>query len=810
MRCNIMLDMATGASRLQKTAQNTRLSWEDFIAQVLKPVIRTPETMAQYKSLSKAEKGSQKDAGWYILGYLKDGSRKELVSRSAVALDIDSPGEDTVQRLRNMRQGAWALVTTHSSTPEAPRYRCILPLDRTVSPEEYQAIARRLAAMLDIEAMDPSTYEPARIMYRPSVPKDAPYQVEVNDAPPWGAGKLLATYENWQDVSTWPHGSQEAKALKILMGKKQADPTTKEGLIGAFCRVYDIPAAIDKFLPDMYTPSALEGRYTYTKGTTTSGGVVYDGIFFYSHHGTDPLRERLLNAFDLVRLGLYRTLDEGAADNTPVNKLPSYVAMMALARKDRAVWGEYQSAQAVSFSQMATGSADTVPEDWVKKLEFTGGAKNPRPAPTAGNYLLILQNDPGLKGAFGHNLFNDRLTLLKSVPWRTLKNDSHGEPWTDADDSGLRNYLAVHWKTPGNKQTIDDALTETMEKQAYHPVRDYLAGLKWDGTPRAESLFIRWLKADDTPYTKEVTLKWLKAAVTRIYDPGHKFDYVLVLDGPQGIGKSTVLNLLGVRWYTDSFTSFRGKDAMEILPGNWIIELSEMVAAYRAENGMIKAFLSRQVDQYRAAFAHRVKTWPRQNVWAATTNDSQFLKDTTGNRRFWVIDCRGRGDTLEHLDKDYVSQIWAEVLVKVKQDPTLELSPAAEDEAIRIQEMHTEGQEKAGLIEAFLNKPLPPDWKNKSIDARKAWLRAEGASVATDTKGMVPRNQICTLELWCELFDRRPGDLKAADARGLNDLLRGLKGWEAGKSPRHMGPYGKQRVFIRVVNNEKMETDWKR
>lgn len=177
--------------------------------------------------------------------------------------------------------------------------------------------------------------------------------------------------------------------------------------------------------------------------------------------------------------------------------------------------------------------------------------------------------------------------IRKRLPWR--KDDNTGEPWQDKDDAGLRNYLSEIYDLSA-RQVVDDALTQVIHDNAYHPVREYLKALKWDGVKRAETLFIDFLGAKNSQYVKDVTLTWLKAAVARVMHPGIKYDCCVVLSGPQGIGKGTLLNALGRQWYNSSITDIQTKDAMEQLRGSWIVELDEMKAVTKAENDSIKAF----------------------------------------------------------------------------------------------------------------------------------------------------------------------------------------------------------------------------
>lgn len=278
--------------------------------------------------------------------------------------------------------------------------------------------------------------------------------------------------------------------------------------------------------------------------------------------------------------------------------------------------------------------------------------------------------------------------------------------------------------------------------------------------------------------------------------PGYKFDYCLVLLGPQGIGKSTVLARLGGRWFCDSLVSFKGKDAMEMLLGHTIIELSEMQAATRAENDQVKAFISRTEDKYRAAYGRRYQSYPRQCVFAATTNETDFLKDRTGGRRFWALSCEAMGRPIVELDRDYIDQLWAEVYQWYQEKETLDLELSAESLKVarKLQEEHTEGAERKALVQSYLDTLLPEDWETLDIGSRRYYLRDP---VQIAEKGKVQRRRVCILEIWCELLEGNKKDMKNLDARELNAIMQSLPDWKGGNRARFGGEYGVQRAYYR-------------
>lgn len=804
----IPLDVAVAARRTQRTWKNTQMSWKALLER-FRAVTRTGETAAEYRAMKKSERDMRKDQGGFVGGLLREGRRKKgyVIKRQLISLDADNipAGFDFPARCREVLAGsAYAVYTTHSHTKERPRFRLVLPLARAVSEEEYEPIARVVASMVGIDVFDPTTYEAVRLMYWPSAPSDGDFVEEGMEGPFLSPDALEAKLGDWRDASRWPVGKTETVARARVL-KKLGDPREKGGLIGAFCRAYTIEEAIEKFLPDVYTKvDGAEDRYTFTGGSTTGGLIVYDdGLHAYSHHATDPVSGLDVNAFDLVRLHLFGARDENTDEDTPVNKRPSYVAMTDLCMKDEGVKKEQNAElkKALSDDLLDAGGAEgDVDEnlEWVDKLERQKGGKLVQ---SARNFLLILENDPALKGMAGFDEFSGRVAVLRDLPWR--KHAPGGfDVWRDEDDAQLRNFLSLKYEGLTGKQLLDDALVEVTRKNSFHPVRDYFASLKWDGVARLPSLLIDYLGAEDAPWVREITVKFFKAAVARIYQPGKKFDQCLVLTGPQGIGKSTLLARMGGRWYQDTMPTIRGKDAMEALQGYLIIEMSEMQGPTRAETDELKAFISRQSDKFRAPYGRRTEEHPRQCVFAATTNDRVFLKDRTGGRRFWVVDCtRGTKNAYSDLTRGEVAQVWAEALELYREDANIYPTRETELKLAELVDSHTEGAEKMGLIQAFLDMKLPERWEDFSIEERRSYL--EGTMVGAP-EGTKERERVCTMEIWCECLGNSPRNLRNIDARELNTIMLRMPGWKVCENTQGkmlFKLYGRQRAYVRDMSS---------
>lgn len=785
-----LINIATGSSRKSVNWKNEDVLWSALVDR-LQIVTRTPETQAEYKNLTKAKRDDIKDVGGFVGGRLKGGRRKAeaIIQRRLLTLDLDyvTANDKPWETIELVIGCAAVLYSTHSHTPRSPRLRLVIPLSRPVTPDEYTAVARRVACDIGIDMCDDTTYEPHRLMYWPSASLDAEYRYEVVDGPWLDVDEQLNRYHNWRDSSEWPVSSRKQDIMHRL-AKKQEDPTIKKGIVGAFCRVYSIEDAIENFLPEVYAKCG-EDRYTYTGGSTIGGLVIYEnGKFAFSHHGTDPVGGKLCNAFDLVRLHTFGDRDIDALPETPINRLPSYIAMSEIAINDEAVRQDLAATRLKELSSQ-WDDVDEVDTDWLGKL--TINSKGAFEA-TIDNALLIMLNDPTLKGQYYYDDFRERPVVCGNLPWENIDNRT-SDCWSDSDDSGLRRHLEKIYKIVSNVK-IRDAVELAMLACKRHPVREYLNSLVWDGINRADTLFIDYLGAADNEYTREVTRKSLIGAVARIYSPGCKHDHTLVLVGPQGCRKSTTLAKLGKQWFSDSLYTVSGKEAYEQLQGHWIIEMGEMAATRKAELEQIKQFTSKQTDSFRAAYARRTQEHPRQCAFFGTTNDAEFLRDPTGGRRFWPVVVTEKGKQMgDSLTEEIVDQIWAEAVIRYKAGEIWYLSEKVEAMARKVQEEHTEINSKYGLIENFLNMLLPKGWESMELDRRLLFL---SGGFGEQEEGTEVRTSVCAIEIWQELFRGDPKAFTQAQAREINNILRQMQGWRSQNSV-NCGIYGRQRAFIR-------------
>ena len=798
MENNRMLLISAAGTRKTKHWPRSEMLWSEFTERLRTPA-RSTETLEEYLAYAKQRQDDLKDVGGFVGGTFANDIRKAayVEGRDLLALDLDNiPAggtEDVLKRVCGLGCAA-AVYSTRKHAGYAPRLRVIVPLDRTATADEYEPAARKLAGLIGIEFCDPTTFDVARLMYWPSCCRDSEYVCEAYDRPFCSLDGLLGMYGDWTDISQWPQ-VPGAEAVERRRLARQEDPTAKRGVIGAFCRTYTITQAMEKFIPGMYEETAAPGRYTYTGGSTVGGAVVYDGdMFLYSHHATDPCSGLLVNAFDLVRLHMYGERDREAKEGTPANKLPSFVAMSRMAREDAAV-SELLAKERLERAQQAFGD-DTPDEDgpgleWIKRLTVDGNGKIEK---TINNAVIVLENDPLLKGKIVTDEFASCGIVLGKLPW---SHEDEKRRWKDADDASFYNYMELFYGITG-REKLDNALLIVSNQNRINDVKEYLKSLKWDGTRRVDMLLPDYLGAEDSPYTRAVMRKSLCAAVARAVTGGVKYDYMPIFSGPQGIGKSTLLAILGGAWFSDSLTTFEGKEAAELIQGTWINEIGELSAFTKQETQVIKQFLSKTHDIYRAAYGRRTEKYPRRCVFFGTSNDSDFLKDSTGNRRFWPVDVGihpAKKSVWEELPKE-VDQVWAEAYMYWQLGERLFLPKEIERMAEEMQEGHREASGKEGMIRDFLEREIPSDWNNYDLQQRRQFWN--GNLKLPDHTELVKRDKVCAMEVWAECFSGDPRYLKRTDSMEINSALQAIKGWKRNKDKRRYGPYGPQRGFEKV------------
>lgn len=377
------------------------------------------------------------------------------------------------------------------------------------------------------------------------------------------------------------------------------------------------------------------------------------------------------------------------------------------------------------------------------------------------NFLKIVRNDP--------HFADIRYNELRRVP--EIMREGRLCVWDDTDDGAGRGHIEGVYKIHSTPRYYD-AMNQLFRERAYHPVRERIEAIAWDGQSRLETFLHRWMKCEDTPYTREASRLIFAGGIHRVYDPGCKFDDMVVLIGTkQGEGKTTLVRWLAMedRFFRE-VTEIEGQKGMEALDGAWICEVGELLALTKAkEKEAVKSYLTRQVDTYRQAWGRRVGDYPRQCLFIGTTNRREFLTDMSGNRRFYPVVVSSSGYDLfscqEEIKAD-IAQCWAEALHRMRAG---ELPPVADPNLIpdirQMQDMAREDDYRVGLIEEYVRD----------------------------------KEQVCNIELWEEALGNKLQKPTNKDISEITSIMQVLDAWERVKERRYIPKYGQQRVWNRRV-----------
>ncbi len=413
------------------------------------------------------------------------------------------------------------------------------------------------------------------------------------------------------------------------------------------------------------------------------------------------------------------------------------------------------------------------------KIEFdsNGKEKSRKLLQTVRNVETVLEEDSRFTGKIKFDEFSQQAYLMGEVPWSQQPNY---RAWSSYDDSALFAILQSDYGL-NRRPDFFDALKNVSMRHSFHPVRELLNSLKWDGKDRMRGLLPDYLGAEDSQYTYEVMRLFLLGGVARIFQPGIKFDYTLILQGAQGIGKSTFLQLLALKseWFNDSLDSLDSDKAAQSLLGSWIIELAELKALARTGGGTdsIKRFLTAQQDKYRIPYERRADVFPRQCIFSGTTNKTDFLADETGNRRFLIVPTgitKPRKNLFVPEAKEDMLQAWAEAVhIWKTEQPELLLPESCREEAKALQEESVSDDGKIGIITEYLEN----------------------------------KKRTCALEIWQNALNEsgRPQKWQAGE---INNIIAAIPGWKKMKNPGRFGEFGFQRGFEYVNKPENVNTDF--
>lgn len=797
------LTITTASHRKSRNWQGRQVTWQRLVMELSEPITGS-ETYHEFMTLPKSKQDDLKDVGGFVGGSFSGNRRlsQELTGRDLITLDLDEiPAGKTDEIIETVRKLPYkaCVYSTRKHSERKPRLRIILPLDRTVMPDEYEPIARSVCNEIGMVYADATTFDASRLMYWPSHSKEADWVNEAFGGIDVPADEILGRYKDWKDPTEWPVIPGFEIKMKRTLAKAE-DPLTKKGLVGAFCRAYSIQEAMDKFLPGLYEETTDPNRRTYAGGSTYGGAVIYDSVYVYSHHATDPISGILCNAWDMVRLHMYgeRDLEK---ENSPMPHRPSYMDMCIMAENDELVKKTLADDRA---KEVIDAFSDEVPVtkedvDWVKKLSITKRGEFEK---TIGNFVQILSNDPTLKGKVAVERFANKEVITGKVPWDDPET-KYPRMISDSDASHIMDYIEKHYRGLYHKDKINNAFNIVGAMNSYNVIEDYLNGLEWDRTPRVETLLTDYLGAEDNAYTRAVIRKTLIAAAMRATaKESVKFDPMPILIGEQGIGKSTFIRYLAVNesWYDESLSTFEGKDAAEHIQGSWIVEVSELAAMNKQELSSVKSFQTRTTDRFRQAYGHHTMEYIRRCVFIGTTNEDEFLRDNTGNRRFWPIETYAvtpTKDVFTDLPEE-IDQIWAEVmtLVRAESESSLDMDSAELKELSMLeQEKHRQASPLEGMIESFMDEEIPVNWLQMDLVQRAAWRSNPDSSVETKL-----RDRICAEEIWVECLNGARGKCTIPKRNEINAALATVtkqKGWVRKPVIRCGSLYGSQRGYLR-------------
>jgi putative DNA primase/helicase len=749
------------------------------------------------------EPGKVKEAGNYVLGTLRETSvahdkarpterctglhrRKDaIVSRSALTLDVDSPDPDFAEKVELVFPYALLMHTTFSSAPDAPRWRMIIPTDRELAPDEYIAATQAVMVMLGEEQFDPGTTQPERYMFRPATPNRAWFESFTLDGDPLPVDDFLTSFET--DLSSKPTPRPH---------HNKRNPFEIEGVIGAFNRAYaDWDLLIDTY--DLPYEKVDEDRYQLVGARSMAGmGPIADteGLVF-SHHASDPAYGKACSAFDLARMHLFGELDEEAEPRTPVNKLPSHVAMLEVASTDHRVTAELVG---LDFDDLTDDEGnldlDGVDDAWLMRLARNNRGKI---LDTVGNRDLFKAHEPVFQLLYFNEL-TFTVEVAEDLPWR--KVTERNRPFVRVDRIELNEHLERTYGIGFTTAKLEGMVDSTAMQRLVNPVRHYLEGLTWDGVSRMETALpgVR-----PTPFTRLVARKVLVAAVARMLDPGVKWDHTLVLYGAEGLGKSWWIDRMS-KGYSNSLGDITNKDTLITMQRSWIMIADEGHSLRKADADMQKEFLTRTHDTFRLPYEREALVHPRHSVIWSTTNDETFLRRQEGNRRFLIVHCQDKVD-FDRMTDHYVDQVWAEAVVRYKQGEPLFLEHTESELAALERERYVEEDALGGVIAEYLDTPVPDDWDELSPESRVAWLDAFKSGFEQPGTGRI--NEVCSTQVWVEALRRRIGDHRRVDLLDITNVLKRLEGWRQKPGRSRLPGYGPQMVFERLGDDIQAELD---
>lgn len=764
------------SSLLQRDWTPRQVTWESFKRQLTDPanIRRTIETRSELtervraslppdageaiisEAVSKAvNKAKSRTARPFFSGSLRqlDGEyrrmKKTVDSRWHLTLDVEGCSTDVLDRMKELPLDGF-LYSTFRHTAESPRFRLILRTTRAMTPDEFEIVTKEFCEcnFADFQGdwnqwIDSCSWKTAQAMLGPAGFADSEVIQHVLNGDPIDPDEYLKlaherelqkkSEEKSAKATRRAQRSHEKRGERL---ESRKDPRTLRGIRGAFNSTYDVRTAISTFLNDVMIPEG--DRYRLADADSDAGIVVFDHsgspAFTFSHHTNHPYSGKAYDAFDTVRLYKFGHLDASAPAGTKDKRLPSWKKMIELCRDDEKVSWPVES----SWFQDSPPRIFAEHEPWMDELYLYEDTQWAR-ASEADNIGLILDNDPVLRGAFGLNTMTGEVNVIRDLPWsRPSESDvkkSMQVPYTvsDEDLGNVQRYINRNYvKGRLGIRELSTYIRTASLRFSFSPIQQFIENLPpWDGKPRIETMLQTYLGAPDDALTREASEKFMVGMVNRCYKPGCYFEYTLILHGPQRMGKSRFLRALGGDFFSDpAIESLGDKDALRILNRSVLIEFAELETFLNSRNsaGKIKGFLSRREDTFRLPYAINPIDLPRHFVCAGTSNDTSYLRDNTGNRRFWCIHLDGH-TRFRTMDEEDRLQIWAEATALynsgiVDYDENGKFYYELSDEANRINEAVQSGAlVDAGLegdVRSLIEMMVPGDWETRTLDD---WVR---------------------------------------------------------------------------------------
>lgn len=844
------LKVTTFKNRFETVGTMSEKTFEEIYLGFKNKFKRTKEKYSEYINADKQTQLQIKDVGGFIGGETDSNRRINgiKIRRQILTLDIDTKYPNVLDYLKRNVEFYCLIHSTHKHNPDENRFRIVAPLSRVVTEDEYEALGRKIAFSIENNKnesfkglFDETTFQPNRLMFFPSVSADAEYICELlnldmvdEKANIIDVDKILEQYLDHNDIYEWfkPDKVNEEQIGRNALTNK--NPLKAKGLVGAFNRTYSVSEAIEKFLSEIYTKER-NGRYTYFNGDSHGGGIILnDDTIFYSHHGTDPANMYYRSAFDLVRIHKFGSYDKGFTPEKEIEKdvlektdsfqsmvefcrsLPEVVEhsdanislVQRIEQQEKFVNSNFANTDIEEPAQEEETPADENTKSWVVQLD---GLKS-----NLAKLDVILTHDESVGNLFYFDTFRDNICFRRKPFWHREFVD--GSALQDKDMAHIRVHLDKVYGIRGEKM-IDDGIIVEADKIQKNKVLEYFDSLQWDGKERLEFFFHDFFKVGLNPFTRIAFKKWLVGAVSRIYRAGSPMDYLLIIKGKQGIGKSLFFKKLATldfnsptdHLYSDTKIDFdRAKDSYEQLEGIWIYEWKELAGMNMSEQESIKAFVDKTEDKFRRSYGRRNVEIKRRVAFGGSTNENTPLRDRTGNRRFLVYEADLDQNECYIKDaakftQDYKDQLIAEAIYLYKEK--FDIFEWTEEEMIfwdKTNEDNLATNDLMGSIESYIKMRRPKTWYSMSLGDMYEYT--EKYDYENDEPGLlyykddmleIP-TKFCMQEIWKIGLRQRDVTINRYHRELIIQALDQL-GWHLDKRQTRFGAFGSQQTIVRKV-----------